>query len=132
MKVLIMGCGRVGAYLAGMLDKEGHAVTVLDTDAYSFRRLPPNFGGTTVVGDGIDDDVLRAAGLGEMDAFVAVTQGDNRNVMAAQIAKQAFGVPKVLCRIYDPMREQMYHEMGLETMSPTKTVAAILRESILK
>ena len=131
MKVVIMGCGRVGAQLAAMLDEEGHKVTVLDVEPYSFRRLPSTFKGTALVGDGTDGDSLRKAGIEEADVFVAVTQGDNRNVMAAQIAKHIFNVPKVVCRIYDPLREEMYHTLGLETISPTKIGAQLLKEVIV-
>ena len=83
-------------------------VTVLDNDAYSFRRLSADFKGTALVGNGLDQEVLKRAGIEEADAFVAVTQGDNRNVMAAQIAKHIFNVPKVTCRIYDPLRRDLY------------------------
>jgi trk system potassium uptake protein TrkA len=86
MNVVIMGCGRVGAQLATMLDAEGNKVTVLDVASYSFRRLPSSFGGTALVGDGTDQETLVKAGIEAAAAFVAVTQGDNRNVMAAQIA----------------------------------------------
>ncbi|MBI4302012.1 MAG: TrkA family potassium uptake protein [Chloroflexi bacterium] len=130
MKVVIMGCGRVGARLAAMLDAEGHKVSIMDVDPYSFRRLPPEFNGTALVGNGIDMDVLRKAGIEEADVFVSVTQGDNRNVMSAQIAKYIFNVPKVVCRIYDPVREELYHTLGLETISPTKVGAHLLREAI--
>ena len=130
MKVVIMGCGRVGAHLAGLLDADGHTVTVLDTDAYSFRRLPPDFSGTALVGNGIDEEALKRAGIEEADAFVAVTQGDNRNVMAAQIAKHIFNVPKVTCRIYDPLRRDLYETLGLEAISPTTTFAQILRGKV--
>ena len=108
MKVVIMGCGRVGAQLAGLLDADGHSVTVVDNDAYSFRRLSADFGGTALLGNGMDAEVLKRAGIEEADAFVAVTQGDNRNVMAAQMAKHIFNVPKVICRIYDPLRQELY------------------------
>jgi len=128
MKVVIMGCGRVGAELASMLDQEGHAVIVLDVNPDSFRRLPHDFGGTRVVGNGIDQEVLARMGVSEADAFVAVTQGDNRNVMAAQMAKHLFGVPRAVCRIYDPIREEIYHDLGLETISPTKVGARLLKE----
>ncbi len=130
MKVVIMGCGRVGAWLAGLLDADGHSVTILDTDAYSFRRLPPKFGGTALIGNGINEEVLKKAGIEEADAFVAVTQGDNRNVMAAQIAKHIFNVPKVICRIYDPLRQELYSTLGLETISPTTIFAQILKEKL--
>lgn len=132
MNVIIMGCGRVGARLASLLDAEGHKVTVLDVEPYSFRRLPTNFGGIAMVGNGIDEDVLRRAGIEEADAFVAVTQGDNRNVMAAQIAKHIYNVPRVVCRIYDPIREELYHGLGLETISPTIVGAALLKEAITR
>ena len=118
MKVVIMGCGRVGAWLARSLDADGHQVTVLDTDTYSFRRLSvprllPDFKGTALVGNGIDEEALKKAGIEEADAFFALTQGDNRNIMAAQIAKHIFNVPRVLCRIYDPLRQELYSTLGL-------------------
>jgi len=130
MKVVIMGCGRVGARLATLLDAEGHLVTVLDTDTYSFRRLPPIFNGTALLGDGTDEESLRKAGIEEADAFVAVTQGDNRNVMAAQIAKHIFNVPKVICRIYDPLRRELYNTLGIEAFSPTTIFAQMLKEKL--
>ena len=132
MKVIIMGCGRVGAQLAALLDSDGHSVTILDTEAYSFRRLPPTFGGTALIGNGIDEEVLKTAGIGEADVFVALTQGDNRNVMAAQIAKHIFNVPKVICRIYDPIRRELYSTLGLEAFSPTTLFAQMLREKLLE
>jgi trk system potassium uptake protein TrkA len=131
VNVVIMGCGRVGAQLAAFLDEDGHKVTILDTDTYSFRRLPSSFKGTPLVGDGTDDESLKKAGIQEADAFVSVTQGDNRNVMAAQIAKEVFNVPKVVCRIYDPLREELYHSLGLETISPTKIGAQLLRDKVI-
>ena len=128
MKVVIMGCGRVGAALAAMLDQEGHDVTVLDMSPDAFRRLPPEYKGKRQVGNGIDQDALARVGVGEADAFVAVTQGDNRNVMATQMAKHLFGVPRAVCRIYDPIREEIYHGLGLETISPTLVGARLLKE----
>ena len=130
MKIVIMGCGRVGAQLASLLDKEGHDVTILDIDAYSFRRLPPDFNGTALLGNGIDEEALKRAGIEEADAFVVVTQGDNRNVMAAQIAKHIFNVPRVICRIYDPLRQELYSTLGLEAISPTTVFARILKEKL--
>ena len=130
MKVVIMGCGRVGAELASMLDREGQEVTILDLNPDAFRRLPADFGGQRHVGNGIDQEVLSRIGVGEADAFVVVTQGDNRNVMAAQMAKHIFGVPRVVCRIYDPIREELYHMLGLETISPTKVGARLLKEAL--
>jgi trk system potassium uptake protein len=130
MKVLMMGCGRVGARLASLLDEEGHEVTIMDIDTYSFRRLPPSFGGTALFGNGTDQEALKRAGVEGVDIFVALTQGDNRNVMACQIAKHVFNVPRVLCRIYDPLREEMYSALGLETLSPTKVIAQLLKDKI--
>ena len=130
MKVLIMGCGRVGARLASLLDEDGHEVTVLDNDVYSFRRLPSTFGGSALYGNGIDEEALKKAGIEEMDIFVALTQGDNRNVMSCQMAKHVFNVPRVMCRIYDPLREEMYAALGLETISPTKVFDQLLKEKL--
>ena len=130
MKVVLMGCGRVGALLASLLDADGHEVTVLDNDTYSFRRLPPTFGGQALFGNGIDQEALKRAGIEEADVFVAMTQGDNRNVTACQIAKHIFNVPKVVCRIYDPLRRDMYSTLGLEAISPTTIFAQMLKEKL--
>ena len=130
MKVVIMGCGRVGGRLAGLLDADGHEVTILDVEPYSFRWLPAAFKGMAMVGNGLDEDTLRKAGIEEADIFVSTTQGDNRNVMAAQIAKHIFNVPRVVSRIYDPIREEMYHSLGIETISPTKVGAELLKKVI--
>jgi trk system potassium uptake protein TrkA len=130
MKVLIMGCGRVGAQLAELLDADGHQVTVLDNNAASFGRLQPNFSGTALFGNGLDQDVLIKAGIKDADAFIVVTQGDNRNVMAAQIGKHIFNVPRVICRIYDPLRNELYETLGLEAISPTTVFAQLLKERI--
>ena len=130
MKIVIVGCGRVGSWLARLLDADGHAVTILDTDAYSFRRLPPEFGGIALTGNGLDEEALKRAGIEEADAFVAVTQGDNRNIMASQIAKHIFNVPRAICRIYDPLRQELYGTLGLETFSPTSVFAEMLKEKI--
>jgi len=130
MKVVIMGCGRVGAQLAELLDTDDHEVTILDIDAFSFKRLSSTFGGTALIGNGIDQEVLKRAGIEEADVFVAVTQGDNRNIMAAQIAKHIFNVPRVICRIYDPLRKEIYEMLGIEALSPTVVFAQLLREKI--
>ena len=135
MKVLIMGCGRVGAWLARLLDADGHQVTVLDTDAYSFRRLRfpgllDDFKGTALVGNGIDQEALKKAGIEQADVFIALTQGDNRNIMASQIAKHVFRVPRVICRIYDPLRQELYSTLGIEALSPTTIFARILKEKL--
>jgi len=125
-----MGCGRVGGRLAGLLDIEGHSVAILDTDSYSFRRLPADFAGTALVGDGMDEEVLKKAGIKKADVFVAVTEADNHNIMAAQIAKHLFNVPKVICRIYDPLRRELFSSLGIEALTPTTTFAQMLKDKI--
>ncbi len=130
MNVIIMGCSRVGAQLAGMLDAEGHKVTIMDVEPYSFRKLPPTFNGLAMVGNGLEEESLKKAGIEEADVFVTVTQGDNRNVMACQIAKHIYQVPKVVSRIYDPIREEMYRNLGIESVSPTRVVAELLKDRI--
>ena len=132
MKVIIMGCGRVGARIASLLDHSGNAITVIDTDSRAFRRLPAGFGGETVIGTGIDEDVLRKAGIEDADAFIAVTNGDNRNIMAAQVARLVFEVPVVVCRIYDPVREDTYRRLGLTTVCPTTTISAIILDQVMR
>jgi trk system potassium uptake protein TrkA len=131
MKIFIMGCGRTGAQLATTLDAEGHQVTVLDINEFSFRRLTAGFKGTALVGDGTNDETLKKSGIESADAFVAVTQGDNRNIMAAQIAQHIFKVPKVLLRIYDPLRRELYNNLGLEAFSPTIIFAQLLKSNLL-
>jgi len=130
VKIVILGCGRVGATLATMMDKAGHKVSVIDYSSDSFQRLSPDFQGETFVGNGVDEEVLVRAGIKEADAFAAVTNGDNRNIMASQIAKESFKVKKVVCRIYDPLREEIYHVLGLETICPTKVGAELIFEAI--
>lgn len=131
MRVIIMGCGRRGAALATMLDTEGHDVTILDVDAAAFSFLPDSFAGTEIVGNGADEDSLRRAGIEQADAFVCTTRGDNRNVMAAQMAKHIFNVSRVITLVHDPIREEMYSSLGLRTVSPTRIVTRSLREALL-
>jgi trk system potassium uptake protein TrkA len=119
VKVVILGCGRVGATLATQLYKAGHTVSVIDNNTDAFQRLDPEFQGERFIGNGVDEDVLRRAGIENADAFVAVTNGDNRNIMASQIAKEIFHIQKVVCRIYDPIRQSTYNDLGIETISPT-------------
>jgi trk system potassium uptake protein len=129
-KVVIMGCGRTGSWLANILDAAGHSVTVMDVETYSFRRLSPDFKGKAIVGNGIEQDALKKAGIEEAEVFIAVTQGDNRNIMAAQMAKVIFNVPRVICRIYDPLRQEIYQTLGLETISPTTIFAEMLKKRV--
>ncbi len=130
MKVVILGCGRVGATLADMMSRAGHTVSVIDQSSDAFQRLSSDFQGTTTIGNGVDEDVLVRAGIRDADAFAAVTNGDNRNIMASQIAKEIFKVKKVVCRIYDPIREETYHELGLETISPTVVGSQLMFDAL--
>jgi trk system potassium uptake protein len=130
VKIVILGCGRVGATLATMMDRAGHTVSIVDMSSESFQRLDPKFGGETIQGNGIDEEILISAGIKTADAFAAVTNGDNRNIMASQIAKEIFKVKKVVCRIYDPIRQSTYNELGLESISPTIVGAQLLFSAI--
>jgi trk system potassium uptake protein TrkA len=130
MRVVIMGCGRTGAALATDLSREGNDVMVLDMDPAAFRFLPENFAGQTHVGNGIDLDVLRRIHVEKFDVFVSTTRGDNRNVMAAQIAKHIFNVKVVASRVFDPLREEMYSNLGLRTINPTRVQSSRLRRII--
>jgi trk system potassium uptake protein TrkA len=126
VNVVIVGCGRVGSMLARDLDSAGHDVTIVDERVSAFSRLGDGFNGNMVVGTGIDESVLRRAGIEKADCFAAVTNGDNRNIMAAQVAKVVFNVPRVITRIYDPIREQTYREFGLETICSTTIVSSMI------
>jgi trk system potassium uptake protein len=128
MRVVILGCGRVGARLATMLDRQGHEVSIIDQNAESFGRLDPAFRGQAVVGNGIDVDVLRQAGIEDADAFAAVTNSDNTNAMAAQIGKHIFRVDQAICRLYDPVRDETYQTLGLRTVCPTTAGAKKIKD----
>ncbi len=132
MRVVIMGCGRTGAELATQLDRRGHEVIVLDLAQSAFRRfLRHDFKGKARVGNGIDQDVQRRIGVASADVFVAVTQGDNRNAMAAQIARHIFGVAHVVCRIKDPSRAEFYRDLGIDTFCPAVISTELLLGSLL-
>lgn len=135
MRVVILGCGRVGSGLAAMLTLEGHHITVIDRDQSSFdkatQRLGPSFTRDTVVGVGIDQDVLRQAGIDEAEVFVSVTSGDNTNIVAAQIAKKHFGVPRVIARVYDPIRAEAYRDSGIETICTTALSTGLFHDRVL-
>ena len=126
VNVIIVGCGRVGSGLARELDAAGHKVTIIDERVSAFSRLGEGYRGDMVVGTGIDESVLRRAGIEKADCFAAVTNGDNRNIMAAQVAKVFFKVPRVITRIYDPIREQTYREFGMETICSTSIVGSMI------
>ena len=131
MKLVIVGCSRVGAMVAVALSQRGDDVTVIDINRRSFDRLGPDFKGTMLVGNGIDEDVLRQAGIETADGFASLTNGDNRNIMAAQIAKQIYKVPRVVCRIYDPIREEAYRKLGLEVFCPTIEGSRRVRQMLM-
>lgn len=130
MRVVIVGCGRLGAILASKLDHDSNDVVIVDTNSRAFRRLAPGYRGETLIGTGIDEDVLRKAGIESADVFISVTEGDNRNIFAAQVAKLSFSVPKVFARIYDPIRAETYRKLGIEVICPTTTMAGIVLDSI--
>ena len=116
---MIVGCGRVGASAADNYDRLGHEVIVLDSLTAAFDRLPSTFGGTAIRGDGTDEDVLRRAGAEGVDVFLALTEGDNRNVMAAQLAVEALGARQVIAKINDPLRADAYAQLGIATVCRT-------------
>lgn len=119
MRVIIVGCGRVGAWVASELDRRGERVTVIEINARGFDRLPSSFKGETVRGSGLDEDVVRSAGAEQTDLLMALTEGDNRNGLAAQLGKHTFGIPRVIAKINDPLRSEAYRALGIETISRT-------------
>ena len=130
MFIIIAGCGTVGSGLACKLYREGHDVVVVDSDEASFRRLDDDFGGIRVVGVPIDQDVLKKAGIDHADALAAVSPDDNMNIMVSQVARDICGIPRVVARISNPAREDIFHQFGLDTICPTnlivETIASIL------
>lgn len=128
MHIVILGCGRVGSMLAAELDSSGHSVSVIDQEASAFKRLSKNFKGTTVTGIGFDRDRLIEAGINNADAFIAVSSGDNSNILAARVARETFGVKNVIARIYDPRRAEVYERLGIPTVATVSwTADQILR-----
>jgi trk system potassium uptake protein len=123
VKTVIVGCGRVGAELAEVFDRANHDVIVLDTSTRAFDRLPGTFRGSAVRGDGTDEDTLRRAGAEDADVFLAMTEGDNRNVMAAQVAAEALGARQVIAKINDPLRASAYADLGIATLCRTVLMA---------
>ncbi len=123
MHVVIMGCGRVGSTLAHNLEGRGHSVSIIDQDPDAFRRLGGDFTGMTVTGIGFDRAVLREAGIERADAFAAVSSGDNSNIISARLARENFGVPRVVARIYDQRRAQVYERLGIPTVATVRWAA---------
>ena len=132
MYVIIVGCGRVGAELAKLLSGEGHDVVVIDKAQEAFKRLGDTFNGLTMVGNGFDLALLKQVGIEKADAFCAVTDGDNTNLISAQVAKKIFSVPKVFARVYDPQRAHIYGALGLDIISGTMLFSAMLRDKIIE
>jgi len=132
VNVVIVGCGRTGAFLAELLDQGGgDTVSIVDVERSAFSRLPSNFKGTPVLGNGTDMDILRQAGIESANAFLALTQGDNRNLMSAQVGKQIFGVKQVIAKVNDPIRAHTYRQHGIGTFSRT-TIIGTLLDAMLK
>ena len=130
MKVTIMGCGRIGSQVSELMSKEGHDVTVIDHDDNAVGRLGPNFKGRIVHGLGFDRSVLIEAGIEQADAFVSASSSDNANIVAARIARNIFHVPRVVARLYDPLRAEVYRRLGLITISSTNWGAERIHQMI--
>ena len=131
MRYLIVGCGRVGSTLAKLLDADNHEIVVIDENPGAFKRLGQKFKGHVIVGTGIDYDVLKRAGAASADGLIAVTNGDNRNIMAALIGQRLFRIKKIVARIYDPTRGMMYRDLGIETVCPTTVGAKLIRDVLI-
>jgi trk system potassium uptake protein len=129
--VVIMGCGRVGSHLALSLEGRGHSVAVIDANADAFRRLGSDFNGSTITGVGFDREVLLAAGIERADGFAAVSSGDNSNIISARLARETYGVKRVVARIYDPKRAEVYERLGIPTVATVRwTADRMLRQLI--
>jgi trk system potassium uptake protein TrkA len=124
MKAVVVGCGRVGAGIADELDRAGWQVLIVDVSSAAFDRLPATFGGTALRGDGTDEDVLRRAGAENADLFLALTEGDNRNIMAAQLGVEALAARKTVAKVNDPVRAEAYAHLGIATMCRTNLMTA--------
>jgi trk system potassium uptake protein TrkA len=131
MNIIVIGCGKVGSKFAQILSDDGHDVVIVDNDKSAFKALNNDFKGIKIVGVPIDQDVLKQAGIENADAFAAVTPDDNVNIMACQVAKEIFRVPRVIARIYNPEREHVFHHFGLDTICPTNLTVDIIRSKIL-
>lgn len=128
MHVVIVGCGRVGSDLTVSLSRGGHTVSVIDKNPHAFERLPPGFEGQTLVGVAFDRETLEAAGIKEAGAFIAVTNGDNSNIVSARIAKEHYEVPKVVARIYDPRRAEIYRHLGIPTVATVRWASSEIQD----
>ena len=131
MHVVVVGCGRVGAGLAEAVEAQGHSVAVIDRRPAAFERLPGSFAGTTVVGVGFDRDRLRAAGVEDAAAVAAVTSGDNSNILVARVARETFGIERVVARIYDPRRAAIYERLGIPTIATVQWTTERILQRVL-
>lgn len=131
MRVIVLGCGRVGERVARLMSEEGHELAVIDYDASALDRLGANFKGRKIKGVGFDRNVLLEAGIAQADAFAATSSSDNANIVAARIARNVFKVPRVVARLYDPGRAEIYRRLGLVTISSTDWGAERIRELIM-
>ncbi|MEU8245051.1 TrkA family potassium uptake protein [Nonomuraea sp. NPDC048916] len=131
MHIVIMGCGRVGSTLAHILEDNGHSIAIIDRDPQAFRRLRAGFRGRRVTGIGFDRDVLTEAGIESATAYVAVSSGDNSNIISARVARETFGVDNVVARIYDPRRAEVYQRLGIPTVATVRWTADQILRRIL-
>lgn len=131
MYVIIIGCGRVGGQVATLLSEEGHNVVIIDKNPEAFKRLGRTFNGVTLTGNGFELDVLKEAGVEKADAVCSLTNGDNTNIMASQVAKKIFRVPRVIARVYDVARAHIYESLGLEVLSGTVLFASMIRDKLV-
>jgi len=129
--IVIMGCGRVGSTIAHILEDQGHSVAMIDQNPDAFRKLRPGFKGTKITGIGFDRDVLIEAGIERADAFAAVSSGDNSNVIAARVVRESFGVERVVARIYDPRRAEVYERLGIPTVATVRWTADQMLRKLL-
>lgn len=128
MHIVVVGCGRVGSELTGHLERTGHTVAIVDKNRNAFRRLPSEYGGRAIVGYGFDRDTLLEAGIEDAAALAAVTNGDNSNILVARVARETFGIERVVARIYDPQRAAVYQRLGIATVAPALwTTERVLR-----
>ncbi len=131
MQIIVAGCGKVGSQFARIMSEEGHDVAVVDSNSENFKLLGHGFHGITVRGVPIDEDILKHAGIQSADGFAAVTPDDNINMMACQIAKEIFRVPRIFARIQDPVKEQVFYQFGVHTVCPTNMAVEEFRALML-
>ncbi|MFZ2053860.1 MAG: TrkA family potassium uptake protein [Candidatus Aminicenantales bacterium] len=130
--VIVVGCGRLGGYIASSMSRAGHSVVVIDVRATAFDKLSAEFSGFRVEGDATETALLRQVKTDKADALVATTREDNVNLMIAQVARKIFGVKRVMARVFDPGREELYHELGIETVCPTCVSGNVFLNAILE